>query len=85
MATSTWSASSAASPAKGACHFRQLAVAWVIRNPAVNAAIVGARRASQLAALTRAASIQLSAADLDTIETILAGAAPVAGPAPEGM
>ena len=63
----------------------QLAVAWVIHNPAVNAAIVGARRASQLAALTPAASIQLSAADVDTIETILAAAAPVAGPAPEGM
>ena len=70
---------------EGGLPLPQLAVAWVIRNPAVNAAIVGARRASQLAALTRAASIQLSAADLDTIETILAGAAPVAGPAPEGM
>ncbi len=63
----------------------QLAVAWVIHNPAVDAAIVGARRASQLDALTPAAGIQLSAADLDTIATILAGAAPVAGPAPEGM
>ena len=40
---------------------------------------------SQLAALTPAASIELSAADLDTIEAILAGAAPVTGPAPEGM
>ena len=63
----------------------QLAVAWVIHNPAVDVAIVGARRASQLAALTPAAGIELSAADLDTIEAILAGAAPVAGPAPEGM
>jgi aryl-alcohol dehydrogenase-like predicted oxidoreductase len=63
----------------------QLAVAWVIHNPAVDVAIVGARRAAQLDALSAAASIQLSAADLDTIETILAGAAPVSGPAPEGM
>ena len=63
----------------------QLAVAWVIHNPAVDVAIVGARRAAQLDALTPAASIELSAADIDTIETILAGAAPVTGPAPEGM
>jgi aryl-alcohol dehydrogenase-like predicted oxidoreductase len=63
----------------------QLAVAWVVGNPAVDVAIVGARRAAQLDALTPAASIQLSAADVDTIETFLAGAAPVAGPAPEGM
>jgi aryl-alcohol dehydrogenase-like predicted oxidoreductase len=63
----------------------QLAVAWVIHHPAVDVAIVGARRAAQLDTLTPAASIALSAADIETIETILADAAPVTGPAPEGM
>jgi aryl-alcohol dehydrogenase-like predicted oxidoreductase len=48
-------------------------------------AIVGARRASQLDALAPAASIELSTDDHDTIEAILADAAPVGGPAPEGM
>jgi aryl-alcohol dehydrogenase-like predicted oxidoreductase len=63
----------------------QLAVAWTIDNPAVDVAIVGARRAAQLDALTPAANIKLSANDIDTIEAILSGAAPVTGPAPEGM
>ncbi|MEA2685096.1 MAG: hypothetical protein QOE93_291 [Actinomycetota bacterium] len=63
----------------------QIAVAWTIADPAVTVAIVGARSASQLAALTPAAHIELTAHDLDTIEAILAGAAPVGGPAPEGM
>jgi aryl-alcohol dehydrogenase-like predicted oxidoreductase len=63
----------------------QLAVAWTIHNPAVDVAIVGARRAAQLVALTPAADVELTAEELDTIAAILADAAPVAGPAPEGM
>jgi aryl-alcohol dehydrogenase-like predicted oxidoreductase len=63
----------------------QLAVAWTVNNPAVDVAIVGARRASQLRALTPAADVELSWQDADTINAILADAAPVAGPAPEGM
>jgi aryl-alcohol dehydrogenase-like predicted oxidoreductase len=63
----------------------QLAVAWTVNNPAVDVAIVGARRAAQLDALIPAAGVALSAPDLDTIDTILADAAPVTGPAPEGM
>ncbi|MEA2900732.1 MAG: hypothetical protein QOH36_619 [Actinomycetota bacterium] len=63
----------------------QLAVAWTIARPAVDVAIVGARRASQLEALTPAADIDLTAEDLDAIDDILAAAAPVSGPAPEGM
>jgi aryl-alcohol dehydrogenase-like predicted oxidoreductase len=64
---------------------RQLSVAWTIANPAVDVAIVGARRASQLDALTAAAHVELSADDLDAIDTILWDSAPVAGPAPEAM
>jgi len=63
----------------------QLAVAWTTANPAVDVAIVGARRASQLETLTPAADVELSAEDLDAIEGLLADAAPVHGPAPEGM
>ena len=63
----------------------QLAVAWVIHQPAVDVAIVGARLSQPVDALTPAASIESSSADVDKIETILAGAVPVTGPAPEGM
>jgi aryl-alcohol dehydrogenase-like predicted oxidoreductase len=63
----------------------QLAVAWTVTNPAVDVAIVGARRAGQLDALTPAVEVKLSAADLATLDAILADTAPVMGPAPEGM
>jgi aryl-alcohol dehydrogenase-like predicted oxidoreductase len=63
----------------------QLAVAWAINNPAVDVAIVGARNAVQLDALTPAADVELSAHDMHAIDAILAQAAPVTGPAPEGM
>ncbi len=63
----------------------QLAAAWTIHNPAVDVAIVGARRASQLDTLTPATDVQLSADDVKAISAILANAAPVSGPAPEGM
>jgi aryl-alcohol dehydrogenase-like predicted oxidoreductase len=63
----------------------QLAVAWTVNNPAVDVAVVGARSASQLRALTPAAEVDLSAHDIDTINEILAEAAPVSGPNPEGM
>jgi hypothetical protein len=63
----------------------QLAVAWTINNPAVDVAVVGARRASQLDALAPAADLELSAHGIDTIDAVLADAAPVTGPAPEGM
>lgn len=63
----------------------QLAVAWTIANPAVDVAIVGARRAPQLEGLAPAADVRLTEADMLAIDTILAGAAPVSGPAPEAM
>jgi aryl-alcohol dehydrogenase-like predicted oxidoreductase len=63
----------------------QLAVAWTVSNPAVDVAIVGARRPSQLDSLTPAADIELSGPDRDEIELILSASVRVAGPSPEGM
>jgi aryl-alcohol dehydrogenase-like predicted oxidoreductase len=63
----------------------QFAVAWTVNNPAVDVAILGARSASQLGTLTPAADVELSAPDAEAINAILADAAPVTGPAPEGM
>ena len=63
----------------------QLAVAWTLANPAVHVTIVGARRPSQLSGTVSAADIQLAAADLQDIDTILADAVQVWGPHPEGM
>ena len=63
----------------------QLAVAWTLANPAVQVAIVGARRPSQLDGTAPAAEIRLSVAALAEIDQVLTGAVPVWGPHPEGM
>ncbi len=63
----------------------QLALAWAISHPAVHVAIVGARRPSQLAALSGAAEIQISGSDRQEIDLILGDSVRVAGPSPEGM
>jgi aryl-alcohol dehydrogenase-like predicted oxidoreductase len=63
----------------------QLAVAWTLANPAVQVAIVGARRPAQLDGTASAADVELSAADLQEIDAILADAVPAWGPHPEGM
>ena len=48
-----------------------VAVAWVLGHPAVTAAIVGARRAGQVADVVAAATIELSAAERARIEAVL--------------
>jgi len=63
----------------------QLAVAWVISQPAVQVAIVGARRPSQLATTLPSAEVSLTDKDREEIGGILADAVPVVGPSPEGM
>jgi len=63
----------------------QLAVAWTLANPAVDVAIVGARRPTQLDGTAPAAGIELSGSDLQNIDAILVDAVPVWGPHPEGM
>ena len=44
-----------------------VAVAWALRNPAVDAAIVGFRRPDQVDPILAAAALELTAADLDEI------------------
>jgi aryl-alcohol dehydrogenase-like predicted oxidoreductase len=63
----------------------QLAVAWTLANPAVQVAIVGARRVAHLDETVGAADIELSDTDLKEIAEILTDAMPVLGPRPEGM
>jgi aryl-alcohol dehydrogenase-like predicted oxidoreductase len=63
----------------------ELAVAWTLAHPAVQVAIVGARRPAQLDGTATAADRHLSANDLRRIELIVADAVPVWGPHPEGM
>ena len=63
----------------------QLAVAWTISNPAIDVAIVGARRPAQLEHLAPATDIELTPAGRHEIDRVLAGSVRVAGPAPEGM
>jgi aryl-alcohol dehydrogenase-like predicted oxidoreductase len=45
-----------------------VAVAWTLRNPAVDGAIVGFRRPDQVDPILAAASVELTAEDLDAIE-----------------
>jgi len=63
----------------------QLAVAWVLANPAVQVAIVGARTPAHLAESLGALDLTLSPADLAEIDRVAAVAVPVGGPTPEGM
>jgi aryl-alcohol dehydrogenase-like predicted oxidoreductase len=63
----------------------QLAVAWVLANPAVQVAIVGARTPAHLDESLAALDLTLSQADLAEIDHIMAAAVPVGGPTPEGM
>jgi aryl-alcohol dehydrogenase-like predicted oxidoreductase len=49
----------------------EVAIAWVLRHPAVTGAIVGARRPGQLRELTGAADWRLPPADADAIERFL--------------
>jgi aryl-alcohol dehydrogenase-like predicted oxidoreductase len=51
-----------------------VAAAWTLRNPAVDAAIVGFRRPDQVDPILPAASLQLTEADVAEIEGVAAGA-----------
>ncbi len=63
----------------------ELAVAWTLAHPAVHVAIVGARRPAQLDGTVGAGDLELSDEDMKEIDRILAPAAPVTGPNPEGI
>jgi aryl-alcohol dehydrogenase-like predicted oxidoreductase len=63
----------------------QLAIAWVLANPAVDVAIVGARHPQQLTQTVPAADVELSGEALHEIAQIMKDAVPTGGPSPEGM
>jgi aryl-alcohol dehydrogenase-like predicted oxidoreductase len=63
----------------------QLAIAWVLDNPAVEVAIVGTRNAEHVAEAVAAADLALSAEDRVRIDAAMAHAVPVGGPSPEVM
>jgi aryl-alcohol dehydrogenase-like predicted oxidoreductase len=62
----------------------ELAIAWVLSNPAVDVAIVGGRRPDQIEGSAPAAEFDLSGEDLIEINDIMQGAVMVGGPTPEG-
>jgi aryl-alcohol dehydrogenase-like predicted oxidoreductase len=53
----------------------QIALAWVLANPAVSTALVGARTPAEVDANDAGAELDLTAAERATIDTILAGVA----------
>jgi len=63
----------------------QLAVAWTLANPAVNVAIVGTRNPAHVDDAISATGVVLTPDVLERIDTIMAGAQPIAGPSPEAM
>ncbi len=63
----------------------QLAIAWVLAQPAIDVAIVGARIPAQLEQIAPAGEMHLTQATLHEIERIMREAVPIGGPAPEGM
>jgi aryl-alcohol dehydrogenase-like predicted oxidoreductase len=63
----------------------ELAVGWTLANPAVDVAILGARRPAHLEGTAAAADLHLAPEDLGAIDAIVADAVPVSGPHPEGM
>ncbi len=63
----------------------QLAIAWTLAHPAVHVAIVGSRSPAHIEESLGALQLTLTDADLEEIDGILEGAAPVLGPAPERM
>jgi aryl-alcohol dehydrogenase-like predicted oxidoreductase len=63
----------------------QLAIAWVLAQPGVHVAIVGARSSANIAASAAAADIELTNEDLAEIEAIVADAVSIEGASPEGV
>ena len=63
----------------------RLAIAWTLANPDVQVAIVGARHPGHIEDSVAAAQLDLSEADLEQIDRIMAGAVAMSGPHPEMM
>lgn len=62
------------------CSVSQLAVAWVLANPAVHSAIVGARSPRQLEETAESAGIELTQEELEAIDGLWSGAEPIGPP-----
>ena len=62
----------------------QVAIAWVLTNPAVHVAIVGARTPEHITQSAAAADIRLDSSDLAEIEQMVAGAKQAQVPSPDG-
>lgn len=63
----------------------QLAVAWILAHPAVHVAIVGTRDPDHVDEILAAADLALDDEVLRHVDTIMNGAAAVAGPSPEAV
>lgn len=63
----------------------QLAVAWALANPAVQVAIVGARRAPHIDEAVAASQLHLGDDELAHIDRIMIGAMAFTGPSPDRM
>jgi hypothetical protein len=63
----------------------QLATAWVLSNPAVDVAIVGARSRAHIDDAIAAADVVLDDATVERILGIVQAAVPVTGPSPESV
>ena len=61
----------------------QLAIAWALSTPGVDAAIVGARNPGQIEGTAPAGDIDFSARDRQEVDEIIEGAVSVGGPSPE--
>ena len=66
------------------CEVSQLAIAWVLAQPEVDVAIVGARSRRNIDASLAAVDVELSAADLAEIDHITMDGVEVEGATPEG-
>jgi aryl-alcohol dehydrogenase-like predicted oxidoreductase len=58
------------------CSAGEVAIAWVLRNPAITGTIVGARSAAQIAGVVSAANIRLVPDDLKALDDFMAGIQP---------
>lgn len=63
----------------------QLAIAWVLAQPGVHVAIVGARSSANIRVSAAAADVELSAEDLSRIDDLTADAVHIEGATPEGV
>ncbi len=63
----------------------QLAIAWVLANPAVHVAIVGTRNPEHIASAVEAAEVSLPDEVLVRIDSVMEGAVQVGGPSAEGV